>query len=167
MFAGQDQAPAVHTVHIYIYVYMFVLKGGKSHWPRSLRCPLSLIHPSLSFVAAAGWIVVLRAFSMAEWRASFRLLLTGNALTYWREDRRREEGFLWQTNHALHGRFCFSFHCPDCLSVWHSLSHLRTHCEGDWGNVWTHQLAINNSVILHCVNVYVSLVAELRGSVLY
>lgn len=100
--------------------------------------------PSLSFVAAGGWIVVLRAFSMVVSTASFRLFLTGYSLTSW-----GEEGFLrfswWillflavTPQHILWGRL------RECLNA-------------------AQRSGINNSVILHCVDVYVSLVAEHRN----
>lgn len=70
----------VAPVDIYLYVYMFVC-GGEPRWPNSLQWPLSLIYPSL--ICSSCWLkCCLKCFFHGRmWRASFRLLLTGNALT--------------------------------------------------------------------------------------
>lgn len=143
-------APVVHAVNIYICLYVCV--WGASPIGLILSDVLLLAATSLSFVAAAGWIVVLRAFSMAECGELV-------SVCFWQETR-------WPTERRAKMMIAFCIvNSPfsPSLSVWHTHPHIL------WGNVWNtaHQLGINNSVILHCVNVYVSLVAEHGNFVLY
>lgn len=73
---------------IYTNVYMFVCLG-EPHCPHSLQCPNFPSIP-LSYVAAAGWIVVLSAFSIAGWGEVVSICFW-QEISPWEEERRREE----------------------------------------------------------------------------
>lgn len=149
----QDRVALVCAVDIYIYVCMFVCSGwGWWGWPHSLRRAPFLVHPSL-LGSSSCWVNCCPKcfFHGRVWSASFRLHLTGNTLTCRRrEGKERKKVSFGNRNDN---------HVAD--SPFPSPSH--THAQDRvWGDVWMqpHQLGINNAGVLHCVNVYVSLVAE-------
>lgn len=140
---------------IYTNVYMFVCLG-EPHCPYSLQCSNFPSIP-LSYVAAAGWIVVLSAFSIAGWGEVV-------SICFWqetspREEERRREGEVKRGEESY----------PKQLSIF-SLSggtRMPRHTRLKKERLAHHQLGINNSAVLHYTNVYVPLLAEHRRSVLY
>ncbi len=167
MFAGQGGTSSVHSRHLSLHFFICLCVRG-SPTGLILSKVLFLSSIPLPLIAAAGWIVVLSAFSMAECAALVSVCIwqeTGwPALERRGEQRRAEErrgeekreGFplaakmmikLWMLDSP--------FPLSPCL-VLLSGTHTPTHTL--WGRLrnclnTAHQLGINNSVILHCVDV--------------
>lgn len=169
----QDRvAPVVYTVHIYImHVNIFLCVEGIGEKRRGftglipLHCPLSLSLPSL--LCSSCWVNCCPKcfFHGTVWSARSRLLLTGNTLTCLREHSQGEERRRGERKVSYGSQKAWSYCMVD--SPFH-LSLCRAFLSGTqicWGKPRkclnrAHQLGINNSITLHCVNVYVSLVAE-------